>query len=242
MDELGQKIKEYSPYLQDLFRRIYILTIFFIIFFIAGFFLSTTGIRYITKIFNFKDVVLATTTPFQLIDLAMNTGISLAIILSTPLFLYHLYSFIDGGLRKHEKKAFFFFLPLSLLLFSLGFAYSFYILYFTMQTLADINTSLGVSNLWNISSFLTQIILTSALLGILFQFPLVITILVKLDVLSLNILKNKRRHAVLAMFALASLLPPTDGISLLVMVLPLIVMYEFTIIYNELTSRQLKIL
>lgn len=233
MDELRKKLKEYSPYFQDLFRRIYIVTIFFIISFIAGFFLSAPIIRFLTGLFNFNDVVLAATSPFQLIDLAMSTGISFAIILSAPVFLYHFYAFIGGGLQKREKKVFFFLLPLVLLLFIFGFTYSFCILYFAIQTLANINTSLGVKNLWDISMFLSKIISTSALLGLIFEFPIVITLLIKLRFININFLKNKRRHAIFGMFILTSLLPPTDGISLLVMVLPLVVMYEATIVYNR---------
>lgn len=239
MDELRKKIKEYSPYFTDLFRRIYFLAIFFVITFVAGFLLSAPIIKFLARIFDFKDVVLAATSPFQLVNLAMNAGIFFAVIFSVPVFLYHFYAFIGAGLRKGEKKIFFFLTPLSIFLFLLGFAYSFSILYFTMQTLANINVSLGIKNLWDIGTFISQIISTSALLGIIFEFPIVMTLLVKSGVVNVDFLKKKRRFAVFGLFVLTSLLPPTDGISLLMMVAPLIIMYEVTIIYNRFSYRQL---
>lgn len=238
MEELQKKIKEYSPYLEDLFRRVYALTIFFVITFVVGFFLAAPIIKFFTKVFNFEDVVFAATSPFQLVELAMNTGIFLATILSVPFFLYHFYAFVGSGLHRGEKKFFFLMIPVSLLLFAAGFAYCFFILYFAMQTLANINTGLGVTNLWDISTFLSQIISTSALLGLIFEFPIIVTILVQHNVINVNFLKKKRRYAIFGMFLFTALLPPTDGISLVMMVVPLAVMYEATIMYNMLSYRR----
>ncbi len=239
MDELQKKIKEYSPFLEDLFRRIYFVTVFFVAAFVVSFLLSGPLIKYLIKFFDFKDVVLAATSPFQLIDLAMNSGIFFAVVFTVPVILYHTYAFIGSGLRRGEKKFFFLLLPIALLLFLFGFVYSFCILYFAMQTLASINLALGVQNLWNISMFLSEIISTSALLGLIFEFPIFVTVLVKMGVISVDFLKQKRRYAVFIMFIGTSLLPPTDGISLLMMVLPLVIIYEITIIYNQVSFRQL---
>jgi sec-independent protein translocase protein TatC len=235
--EFQQKIKEYSPYLEDLFKRIYFLTVSFVILFLVGFILSAPILRFLTHFFDFNNVVLTITSPFQFVDLAMTSGMFFAVIFLIPLFLWHFYSFIKTALQKKEKKILFLLLPTSIFLFLLGFAYSFSILYFTMQALANLNSSLGVENLWDISVFLSQIVATSALLGLFFEFPIIITFLIKFGLFDVNFLKSKRRHAVLGMFILTSLLPPTDGISLLVMVVPLIVMYEVTIMCNRITSR-----
>lgn len=233
MDEFRKKIKEYTPYFEDLFRRIYFLTISFIIFFVVGFLLAAPIIKFLTHFFNFKDVVLTTTSPFQLVNLAMDIGFFVASVFCVPLFVYNLYAFVGDGLRKKEKKAFLFLLPLSMFLFLFGFAYCFFILYFTMQVLANVNISLGVKNLWDIGMFLSKIISTSALLGLIFEFPIVMTFLIKIGFVTVDFLKRKRRYAIFVMLVLTSLLPPTDGISLLMMVLPLILMYEMTILYNR---------
>ncbi len=238
MEEFEAKIREYSPYLEDLFRRIYIITIAFIGFFIIGFFLAGPIIRFLTHFFDFEDVTLATTSPFQFVGLAMDAGLFFAMIFCIPLCVYHLYKFIGSGLRKKERRIILLILPLSIVLFLLGFAYCFSMLYFTMQTLATINVSLGVTNLWDISMFLSQIISTSALLGLIFEFPIVITLLTKFGFIDTDFLRNKRRYAIFGMFIFTSLLPPTDGISLLMMVLPLIVMYEATILLNRFGARQ----
>jgi|CXWK01.1.fsa_nt_gi sec-independent protein translocase protein TatC len=234
MEESQKKLKEYLPYVQDVFRRLYFIAIFFAVTFVIGFMSAGPAIRLLTQFFNFPGVILASTSPFQIVDLAMNIGLVLAFIVTIPLCLYHFYSFIGSGLRRGEKKLFFFFLPGIFILFFVGFAYSFYVMYFAMETLAQANTRFGIANLWDLGTFLTQIIGTSAVLGLMFEFPVVITMLVRFGVVTVDFLKKKRRYVVFGLILFTSFLPPTDGISLLMMATPLIVMYEGTIVYNVL--------
>lgn len=233
MDNLRDQIETYAPYLEDISRRLRIVTFLFIIFFIIGVVFSTTILKEAITFFNFKNVTLNTTSPFQLFDLALDLGMFIGLFISIPVIIYHLYAFIKSALKTGERQAFLMLIPLSGLLFLLGFVYGFFILYSTVQLLADVNVTLGIKNVWDISLFLASMISTSALLGLIFQFPIIFSILIRLNIIGTNFLKQKRRQAVVLMFVFTSLLPPTDGISLILMVLPLIVMYELTIMYNN---------
>lgn len=236
MEGFEKKIAVYYPYLEDIRRRLFNLVIFFIIFFVIGFCFSGQILKVIVNFFKLQDATIVTSSPFQFFDLAMSVGIYTGLIICFPLFIYHLYSFLKDGLNQNEKKVFFILLPIGLVLFLAGFAYSFAILYFTLNSIATINVGLGMQNFWDINKFLLQIILTSVLLGVIFQFPIVLTFLVKIGVITSKFLKEKRRHAVVVIFILTSLLPPTDGLSLVIMVLPLIALYEITIMTNRILS------
>lgn len=233
MEDIEKSIEKYSPYITDILVRLNIVVIYFIISFIVGVIFSVPIMKQILKVFTFETVSLNTTTPFQLFDTALDIGLLIATIICVPVIIYQLYSFIKNALHKNERKTFFLVLPLGVLLFTVGFTYGFFIMYSTIQLLANINTNLGIKNIWDISMFLSKIISTSALLGLIFEFPIVLSLLNKMGVMEVTWLKEKRRHAIMIMFMLTSLLPPTDGISLILMVLPLIVMYECTILYNN---------
>lgn len=233
MEEFEKGIEKYTPYINDIFRRLGIVVIFFVISFIGGVAISGAILKKALPYFNFQSVSLNTTSPFQLFDLALNVGFLIALAICVPVILYQLYSFIKNALHTRERRIFILILPLGLVLFLVGFTYGFFILYSTIQVLADINTSLGIKNIWDISAFLSKIVSTSALLGLLFEFPIVLNLLIKTGIMNVQSLVHKRRHAIVLMFVIASLLPPTDGISLFLMVLPLIVMYECTILYNK---------
>lgn len=235
MEEIEQGFEKYTPYINDVLKRLGIVIICFAVSFGAGIAFSGPILKRALPLFSFESVDLNTTSPFQLFDLALNIGFIAALVVCIPIILYQIYSFIKNALHRNERRIFFLMIPLGLVLFAIGFVYGFMIMYSTIQLMANINTNLGIKNIWDISTFLSKIVSTSALLGLLFEFPIVLNLLIKTGLMELKYLKDKRRHAVLIMFVIASLLPPTDGISLLLMVLPLIVMYECTILYNKFT-------
>ena len=182
---------------------------------------------------NIEDVTLVTTSPFQLIELAMSMGFFLACSVVVPVFIYNLYSFIRPALLPKERNMFALSLPIGVILFIIGFLYGAGMLYYGIKLIAQTNINLGVVNYWDINTFISQIVLTSSLLGLLFLFPLVITFLIKLKVISVNFLKSKRRHAVVVIFIVVSLLPPTDGLSLILMAVPLMLIFEITVLLNR---------
>ena len=163
----------------------------------------------------------------------MDVGFFFAIILTSPLLLYHLYQFLRPGLLPRERKIFFALIPIAALLFVIGFAYGFATMYCALDAVALVNISVGVINLWDMSLFMSQMILTSTLLGLLFEFPIVISFLIQLHVTSVEFLRAKRRHAIVIIFLFVGLLPPTDALSLVLMSAPLVAIYELTILFNS---------
>ena len=163
----------------------------------------------------------------------MNFGFFFAIIACVPYIIYSFYIFIVPALTKDERIKLLRFIPLSIVLFIIGFSYGFFILSFALEILASMNVRLGIANFWNIGQFLSQIFITSALLGLVFEFPLLLTLLIKLGIITPQNLKDWRRVAYFIMLLLGALLPPTDGLSLIAMTLPLVLLYEVTILLNN---------
>ena len=232
-------VEKYGPYLEDIRRRLYQTVLASVAAFVAGFmampFLLKAGIG----LFSMDSVVLATTSPFQLVDLAMDTGFFFAVLCAVPLTLYHLYAFLHSGLVPGERRAFLFLIPLGLVLFVVGFLYGFAVLYYALGIIAGVNERLGVANLWDINRFVSQIALVSMLLGLVFQFPLVLVFLARMGVVSSQFLADKRRHATIVILLVSALLPPTDGLSFIVMAVPLIAMYEVTVFVTRRWGRVL---
>lgn len=237
MEKFKEFVNKNTPYLEDIRRRLYTMSIFFIVFFVLGFFLTSYIIQSILGLFEIKGVTIATTSPFQFADLSINIGFLFAFIIICPILIYQIFSFLKPALSRKEKWFFFMLIPLAFILFVLGFVYGFLILYFALTILAQINVQIGVQNIWDIGMFLSQIVLTSTLLGLLFQFPIVCTYIIRIGIVDVDFLKQKRRIAMFIIFIFTTLLPPTDGISLLAMALPLILLYEITIVVNSKIRR-----
>ena len=233
MEELNKNIEKYLPFLEDLRGRLFRGVILFAIFFVAGFFFAGTILKKILELVHLDQVTIAASSPFQFIEIAMDFGFFLAIMVCVPYIIYSFYVFIVPALTKNERIKLLKSTPLSIGLFVIGFFYGFFVLNYALEALASINIGLGIANFWNIGQFLSQVFITSALLGLIFEFPLLLTLLIKLGIITPQTLKNQRRVAYFLMLLLTALLPPTDVLSLIAMVLPLVLLYEVTILLNK---------
>jgi len=232
-DFFKKNLEKFLPFLEDLRQRLYRGVILFVIFFAGGFLSAGIILKKILKLVHIDQVVIATSAPFQFTDIAMDVGFFLAIMVSVPYIIHSFYVFILPALTRSEKIKLFKSIPLSVGLFIVGFFYGFFILYYALGLLASINISLGIANFWNIGQFLTQMLITSALLGLVFELPLLLSLLIKLGITTPQTLKNNRRIAYFLTICLTALLPPTDGVSLVAMALPLVLLYEGTILLNN---------
>lgn len=232
MEELRKNIEKFLPFLEDLRNRLFIGAILFVAFFVVGFLSTNFFVRKIIHFVTIENVTLTATSPFQYVQIAMDFGFFLATLVAVPYIIYSFYVFILPALTRSEKIRLFKSIPVSFILFISGFFYGFFILFYALELLATINTNLGVANFWNISQFLSQMLMTSALLGLVFEFPLLLSLFIMLGIITRTTLRKNRRIAYVALLFLAVLLPPTDIISLLGIVLPLFLLYEATILFN----------
>jgi sec-independent protein translocase protein TatC len=238
METFDQKFADYYVYLDNIRRRLYSTAIVFILAFLAGFFEAGNMLHTFVKAFGLQNTDIVTTSPFQFLDLATKIGLYTACVVCLPVILFHLYDFLKEGLQKREKRLFFTLLPIGFGLFVMGFAYSFCILYFYLNSVSAINLSFGLKNVWNISDFLAQTIIASTFLGMLFQFPIVITFLIRLGVVSAQYLREKRFYVIAAMFIFVGFLPPPDIFSTFLQAFPLVALYELTLWINSAYSRE----
>ncbi len=219
--------------MEDLRIQLYRGVILFVVVFLGGF-LSAGGIlKKFLSIIHLDQVTIAASSPFQFVDVSMDVGFFFAMMVFIPYIIYSSYAFILPALTKREKIKLLKSVPFSIGLFVAGFFYGFFILYYALELMASVNVSYGIANFWNISQFLSEIFITSALLGFVFEFPLLLALLIKLGIITTQTLKNQRRVAYFIIFVLVSLLPPTDGLSLIAMALPLVLLYEVTILLNN---------
>ena len=233
MENFKKNIEKFLPFLEDLRERLYRGVILFVVFFLGGFLSAGIILKNILKLVHIDQVTIAASSPFQFTDVAMDVGFFLAIMVSAPYIIYSFYVFILPALTKAEKIKLLKSIPLSIGLLIVGFLYGFFILYYALGLLASINISLGIANFWNISQFLSQMLITSALLGLVFELPLLLALLIKLGITTPQTLKNNRRVAYFLIICLTALLPPTDWVSLIAMALPLVLLYEGTILLNN---------
>lgn len=151
-------------------------------------------------------------------------------VIAGPWIFYQIWLFIAAGLYPHERKYVHFYLPASLGLFLLGAVFCYFVvLPFIMNFLLGFNRELDISPQIRLSEGINFVLLIPAMFGVSFQLPLVMLLLERLQIIDVKTYREKRRIAILVNAIIAMLLMPGDPFSMLAMLIPLILLYEFGI-------------
>lgn len=236
-DEISGLISKYSPFLNEIKKRFIFTLIVFILALIAGFTFYESIIKIIVNLLRLEGVNIVFTSPFQFLSLAMTSAMLVAIVVVFPLIIFQIMSFLRPALKKNEFKIIATFIPFSTLLFAAGFGFGLVIMRYIIEIFYQKSLELNIGNFLDISNLLSQVLITSALMGLAFQFPIILTILIRLEIISYKFLENYRLWAYIASLIFAAFLPPTDLLSLFLLCLPLIALFEVTIIINKYVFR-----
>lgn len=230
---LDDAYSKFFPFVVEIRRRLLFTFAIILAFSTLGFIYYERIIQFALKIFALEGVNIVFTSPFQFINLAITSSLLVGTITAFPLAIYQTLSFLKPALNKKEFKSILALLPLSVTLFVGGFLFGIVIMRYVLRLFYERSTNLNVGNFLDISSLLSQILVTSIAMGIAFQFPIILTILIKLKVIKYKAVESQRIPAYIASIVFAALLPPTDILSLVLMTLPLIFLFEFTLILNK---------
>jgi len=159
------------------------------------------------------------------------------IILSLPVWLWELWRFITPGLEKHEKRYAVPFLFSSIVLFACGAAVAMVILPEALHWLLHAGGS-ELQPLLTADKYLTLVALMILAFGLAFEFPVVIMFLLIARVITTQQLRRRRRWAIVAIFAFAAIITPSqDPYSLFFMAIPMCLFYEGCIIVGRIMKR-----
>ena len=174
------------------------------------------------------------TAPHEFFFTKLKLALFGAIFLAFPLIAYQAYKFVAPGLYKNEREAFRPYLLWTFLLFILGAAVVYFVVmplamrfFLSLQvTDADIEIQLNA----RVSEYLSLIMSLIIGFGIMFQLPVVLTLLARAGIMGAQQLRDFRRYAIVGITGLAAVLSPPDPFSMIAMALPTILLYEASIL------------
>jgi sec-independent protein translocase protein TatC len=151
-------------------------------------------------------------------------------ILAFPIIVYHVWAFLSPALEKDEKKAIVPALYLGLLLFIGGVALAYFAALPVTLEFFKVFLAASLEGQLEINATLGFVVKMLIAFGAVFELPIVILALSLMGVVTPAFLRSKRRHAIVLITILASFITPGDAITLtIMMMLPLILLYEFGI-------------
>jgi sec-independent protein translocase protein TatC len=175
--------------------------------------------------------MLSSLKPTETFMLSMKLALYAGIVVAFPLLLMFILQFVLPGLHEHERKVMWPAMAVGFGLFIGGvlFAY-FLVLPKALLFFYEWSGNLGVSNEWRIGEYITFATQFTLLFGLSFELPVVVMVFVKLGLLTYDTMSRTRTYAILAIYIAAALITPTpDIMTLNLMALPMLLLYEICI-------------
>ncbi|RRI02354.1 twin-arginine translocase subunit TatC [Mesorhizobium tamadayense] len=176
---------------------------------------------------------------FTQVKLAMFGGM----VIAFPLIATQIYKFIAPGLYKNERSAFLPFLIASPILFLMGASLVYFFFtpmvmwFFLAMQQVGTNDQVQISLLPKVSEYLSLIMTLIFSFGLVFQLPVVTSLLTRVGLLSSQTLAEKRKWAIVIAFVVAAVLTPPDPMSQIGLAIPTILLYEVAIFSSRLIER-----
>ena len=169
----------------------------------------------------------------------MKVSFYVALVLAIPFLFYKLFRFVSPGLYRNERKYSKWVIFFSFIAFFCGIVVSYFIIFpFSFRFLASYHVSQEVSNMISLTSYIDTLITLSILMGIFFELPVMSWILSKFGLLNAIFLKKYRRHAVVVILIIAAIITPTTDIfTLLLVSVPILLLYETSVVIVSIGDR-----
>jgi len=180
------------------------------------------------------------TTPTEAFWTYMKVAMIMGLFIAMPIILWNVWAFVAPGLHKHERKYAAPFVIIGSLLFIGGGAFAMLVVVpFAITFLVSFGQEQGLKPMITISSYIDFILKFTLAFGVVFEMPVVITLLSMLGIVTPQFLSKNRKYAILINFVIAAMLTPTpDIVNQSLMAGPLIILYEVGIICSRVVARR----
>jgi len=242
MNDETQKKSSFVEHLTELRSRLVRSVIYLFLFFIFCYFFSENIYNFLVKPYAeaVKDDGLNRRMIFTALHETFITYLKVAffaaMFASSPIILIQIWKFVAPGLYKNERKALLPYMIATPALFLLGGMLVYYLImplaikfFLTFETSAQLN-NLPIQLEAKVNEYLSLIMRLIFAFGISFQLPVLLSLLARVGFIDSKYLKERRKYVIVIIFAVAALLTPPDPITQIGLGIPLLILYELSIL------------
>ncbi|MBA5776731.1 twin-arginine translocase subunit TatC [Stappia sp. F7233] len=236
-------------HLIELRQRLLKSVIAILIAFVVCFFFATDIFNILIRPFEAaagteRSIELIYTAPQEYFFTQLKLALFGALFLAFPIVASQIYMFVAPGLYKHERGAFLPFLVATPILFLIGAALVYFMVmplamgfFLSMEQIGGEGKA-SIQLLPRVSEYLGLIMVLIFAFGLVFQLPVLLTLLGRAGLVSSAALKQKRKYAIVIAFIMAAVLTPPDPISQIGLAIPTLLLYEVSIISVRLVEKK----
>ena len=181
-----------------------------------------------------KMIATGVVTPFMV---PMKVTALVAFLIALPYVLYQAWAFVAPGLYEHEKKLA---LPLvigSTVLFYLGVAFCYYFVFGRVFTFIHAFAPKSITPAPDIEAYFSFVITMFIAFGVTFEIPIIVILLVRMGLISVEKLRDARPYVIVGAFVVAAVVTPPDVVSQFMLAVPMCVLYEAGLFFARFTAR-----
>lgn len=177
--------------------------------------------------------------PFGQLFMYFQVAIIVGLIISIPNVFYQLWKFISPALKENERKYVTAIVLFTTFCFLVGIVFAYYVMLpLTLKFAAQFGSASIVNN-FSIDEYFSIILSVILGAGLVFELPMLSFFLSKIGILKPEIMRKYRRHSLITILVFAAILTPgTDPVSQIILAIPLVILYEISILVSKLSQKK----
>ena len=178
---------------------------------------------------------------FQQFNVMMAVSIFGGIVAAFPYLVWELWRFISPALHPKERKNSVWLINFVWILFACGILCGYFlILPFAINFGLLFKVSESITQLFDLSDYTTLFLQIVLGMGVIFLFPVIVYFLTAIGILTPKFMRTYRRHAIVLIMVVAAIITPADVLSMMMAAIPLLLLYEFSIIMSAYTFKKVE--
>lgn len=173
-------------------------------------------------------------SPWDVLRIYMQISFLLAFTITLPVTIHQLWAFVKPGLKEIERKAALKYFPFAMTLFTGGLIFGYFVVFrMALIFTSSLNHELELQQTYGIAQYLSFLLSIVIPVSIVFELPVVIMFLTAIGIVSPAFLAKIRKYAYFILLIISMMITPPDLISALLVCIPLILLYEFSILLSK---------
>jgi sec-independent protein translocase protein TatC len=224
-----------SGHLRELRNRLVICIVCLIVFFLVGLHYAPNFVNLLTgigKVYGYEYVYIS---PQELLMQYFSVALLLSVCITFPVILYHVWAFIQPGLKKNENMLFLLALIFGLICFLLGILFAYKIMMpFMLRFLIDVSKGSDITASISVQNYITFLLTIFMIFGVIFELPVVSVLLTQMGLLKISWMRKGTRVVIVIIFLVSAFITPPDIVSQTMVAIPMIGLYELSILISAI--------
>ncbi|WEK54965.1 MAG: twin-arginine translocase subunit TatC [Candidatus Cohnella colombiensis] len=226
-------------HLGELRKRLIYCLIVLVLGLVGGLFGAQPLFDYLVAAAPVENLGLHVFSPWDAIGLYVKFAFIISLIAAIPFTLFQLWAFVRPALGVKEQRATLRYIPGALLMFLVGVAFGYFIVFPMAYIFTEsVTASMGLSETYGVTQYFSFLFNIVVPISLLFELPLLILFLTRIGILNPFMLQKMRKVAWFLLILIGVMITPPDVISDLLVAIPLVVLYEISVLLSKIAYRK----